>query len=172
MRLVPDRRVLMWLVVAACMRAACAFAQEAPEVSFDSLRTALRGRPVARVHGAWGVAEVARPRVEGLVLHYERVLLPAVGATLPAPLALAQVERVERSVGRSLCGALVGAAAGFAVSVAWNAASGSGGDDGGPREFPDRGSLFVAPVGIAIGASLGGLLGTRWTGWQTVYVRE
>ncbi len=172
MRLVQGRRVLMWLVVASCLRAACAFAQEAPEVSFDSLRTALRGRPVARVHGAWGVAEVARPRVEGLALHYDRVLVPATGATLPAPIALAHVERVERSVGHSLRGALVGAAVGVVALVALDSVSGSGTDTGGAREFPDRGSLLVAPVGIAIGASVGGLLGMNWMGWQTVYVRE
>jgi hypothetical protein len=152
-------------------------AQPPDSLAVESLRLALQRRPWVRVESRWDTARLIKPRVTTTGLGFSEARPDEPGAdigTLPNPIPLAQIHRVEVPVNAAgkglLFGALVGGVLGLATAAMEDQV------DLGPtfRKTPpphDRVGDYVtyATLGTLPGAAVGALIGSAFRDMKEIY---
>lgn len=170
-------RILLLASLAVLFFAAAprdAQAQDCIKLSYDSLRVVFTGRPILRVQGPWGLAQITEPRVEGALLHYARVLpdtLHPAQPEPPNPIALADLRRADVLTSNTTTGALLGGLACVAVLALASSSLAPGGSGGATSSFMNYLPGAASVMAVAGGVSLGAVLGSRWHSWKPLYTQ-
>ncbi len=162
----------------AGMQASCAAGQAPDSLTAASLELVVGRRRWVRVESRWNTARLIKPRVTAAGLEFSAARPDEPGAdigTLPNPIPLAQIHRVEVPVNAAgkglLFGALVGGVLGLATAAMEDQV------DLGPAFRPrtppphDRVGDYVrwATLGALPGAVVGALIGSAFRDMKEVY---
>lgn len=152
----------------------CAAAGGPDSLATEALRHKLENRSLARVTGPWGTVRLTDPRVTAAGLEFlaSRPDEPAaaIAATVPKPIPLDQLSRVQirannagvMALGGGLIGALIGYTATQEISQIM-----------GPNPPPSGGESLTGTLkGAMPGALLGALLGSAVRHWKTIYPKD
>ena len=138
-----------------------------------SLDQRINEQALIRVRGAWGTADLDQPRLIGDTLIYAAAQSQTSSAppTLPRPLTLHAVDRIQVRGSAAGTGALVGAGIGLAGGLAGAIALAASLCNDGGCSNETGGMVTIAVVSTAGGALLGAIIGAPIKKWKTVYRR-
>ncbi|MGH7752174.1 MAG: hypothetical protein ACREN5_05120 [Gemmatimonadales bacterium] len=131
----------------------------------------INGQVLIRVRGDWGVAYLREPRLVRDTLSYTSA--PSAPPSLPQPLTLEALQRVEVRENAAGMGATIGAGVGFALGLAAGLGLTSSLCDSGWGSCTNAGGgVALVTLGSTVGGALiGALIGGVNQRWRTVYRR-
>lgn len=127
----------------------------------------INGAALIRVSGRWGTRYLVQPHFSGGALTFAQIEPPD---SVPTPLRLDGVERIQVRGSAAGTGALIGAGIGFAGGLAAGIGLTSAlCNDGLGCSNEGGGTALVVLVSTAGGALLGALIGSVSRKWETIY---
>lgn len=135
------------------------------------LGSAINGRALIRVRGAWGTADLARPRLVGRQIEYAEASSPARSViALPHPFPLDTIQGIQIPGNAAGTGAMVGAGVGFLGGLAMAIGlTASLCNDGLGCSNKGGATATIALASTLGGALLGAGIGSTMRKWKTIY---